>query len=210
MARIEGEATRMGELVEDLLLLARLDQGLGLRPKPVDLSALASEAVAAARVAAPERTVVVVAPEPVVVLGDPGRLRQALDNLLANAREHAPGASRVEVRVTLDGPTAHLDVVDDGPGMSAADVTRAFERFWQGEATVEHPRRGTGLGLAIVHDLVAGHGGTVSLDATPGTGLAVRVALPALGGNSQGTASPASDVGGTVFEEADDPRGIST
>jgi len=212
MARIEGEATRMGELVEDLLLLARLDQGLALRVEPVDLSALAAEAVAAARVVAPGRVIELDAPAPVVVPGDPGRLRQALDNLLANAREHTPASAPVEVRVDLDGAFARLDVVDHGPGMTGEEVARAFERFWQGEATIDHPRKGTGLGLAIVHDLVESHGGTVTLDATPGRGLRVRVAIPALGGNSQGTARPVADVGVTVHEQDHEqdhePRGI--
>jgi two-component system OmpR family sensor kinase len=210
MARIEGEATRMGELVEDLLLLARLDQGLALRAEPVDLSALAAEAVAAAHVGAPGRLIELDAPAPVVVPGDPGRLRQALDNLLANAREHTPASAPVEVQVRLDEAVARLDVVDHGPGMTEEEVARAFERFWQGEATIDHPRKGTGLGLAIVHDLVQSHGGTVTLDATPGRGLRVRVALPAVGGNSQGTTRPVADVGVTVDEQDHEPREIPT
>jgi two-component system OmpR family sensor kinase len=199
MARIEAEATRMSELVDDLLLLARLDQGHGLRVEPVDLAAVATDAVAAAKVVEPDRAIAVTTPaEPVLVEGDPGRLRQAVDNLLANVREHTPASASVAVRVESDGALAHLEVADDGPGMGEDEVARAFERFWQGEPTIDHPRRGTGLGLAIVHDLVQGHGGTVGLDAAPGAGLRVRIDLPALCGNSQGTQSVVADVGTRV------------
>jgi two-component system OmpR family sensor kinase len=211
MARIEREATRMGELVEDLLLLARLDQGLPLRTEPVDLTAVVGEAVTAARLVEPDRRIDVHAPvAPVTVVGDPGRLRQAVDNLLANVREHTPPSTGVtiDVAVAEDGSTASLAVADDGPGMAPEEAARAFERFWQGEPTVDHPRRGTGLGLAIVHDLVASHGGTVALDTAPAAGVRVVVTLPALGANSQGTDRPVADVGATVHETNHDRGGI--
>jgi two-component system OmpR family sensor kinase len=194
MARIEREATRMGELVEDLLLLARLDQGQQLRREPVDLAAVVDDAVEAAKVVEPDRRIVVGRPDmPVVVEGDVARLRQVLDNLLANAREHTGAGTQVTVTVTDDPDAARVVIADDGPGMSDGDAERAFERFWQGESTLEHPRKGTGLGLAIVHDIVSGHGGTVDLVTAPGRGASFTITLPRHGfrGDSQGTDSPA-------------------
>jgi two-component system OmpR family sensor kinase len=206
MARIEAEATRMSQLVDDLLLLARLDQGHPLRTEPVELAIVARDAVDAARVVEPGRHIELDVPDaPALVLGDPGRLRQAVDNLLANVREHTEPTTAVRVEVVADGPVAALRVADDGPGMGADLAARAFERFRQGEPTVEHPRRGTGLGLAIVHDLVVSHGGAVGLETAPGAGVAVRLTLPRFGGDSQGTTSPIADVGTTLAGQ-DDPR----
>jgi two-component system OmpR family sensor kinase len=201
MARIEREATRMGELVEDLLLLARLDQGQPLRRVPIDLAAIVDDAVEAALVVEPERPIVVGRPDgPVIVEGDAARLRQIVDNLLANAREHTGATTAVTVTMTADADTATMVVADDGPGMSVLDAERAFERFWQGEQTLEHPRQGTGLGLAIVRDIVAGHGGTVDLVTAPGSGASFTITLPRHGfrGDSQGTDSPTQGSAVTV------------
>ncbi|MCU1379406.1 MAG: phoR, partial [Acidimicrobiales bacterium] len=152
------------------------------------------------------RIALAVPPSPLMVLGDPGRLRQVVDNLLANVREHTDISTSVRVEVAADGPAAVLRIADDGPGMGADLADRAFERFRQGEPTIDHPRRGTGLGLAIVHDLVVGHGGTVALETAPGAGVTVRLSLPRVGGNSEGTTSGVSGVGETVAEHHQ-PRG---
>ncbi|MCU1374812.1 MAG: phoR [Actinomycetia bacterium] len=204
MARIEAEATRMSELVEDLLLLARLDQGHPLRTEAVDVALVAGAAVDAARTVEPGRRIELAVPDgPALVLGDPGRLRQAIDNLVANVREHTAATTAVEVGVATEGSTVVLRVADDGPGMDADLAVRAFERFRQGEPTVDHPRRGTGLGLAIVHDLVASHGGAVALETAPGAGVTVLVSLPRFGGDSQGTNSAVAGVGTTVVEHGE-------
>src|SRR5206468_3671058 len=151
MARIEREAVRMSDLVEDLLLLARLDQGRPLETAPVDLTALVLDAVTAARVVEPDRPMQVdVGDAPAVVVGDGNRLRQVVDNLLTNVREHTAPTTAVSVKLSSDPAAATLVVADDGPGMTAEDAAHAFDRFWQGEATTEHARRGTGLGLSIV------------------------------------------------------------
>jgi two-component system OmpR family sensor kinase len=179
MGRIERAATRMGGLVDDLVLLARLDQGRPLEAIPVDLAAVVEDAVADARAVEPGRTVEVAGVTRAMVTGDRSRLRQVVDNLLANVREHTDPGTRVTVRLEAHRRDVALVVEDDGPGMAEADATRAFDRFWQAAATEEHPRRGTGLGLAIVADLVAAHGGDVGLETAPGAGTRVTIRLPA-------------------------------
>jgi two-component system OmpR family sensor kinase len=182
MARIEREAMRMGDLVEDLLLLARLDQGRPLEAAPVDLTALVLDAVTAARAVEPQRPLRVdVGETPAVVTGDGNRLRQVVDNLLTNVREHTTPTTSVSVTLTAGATMATLVVGDDGPGMSAEEATHVFDRFWQGEATPEHARRGTGLGLSIVSEIVAAHGGHIGLDTAPGEGARFTVALPVSG-----------------------------
>jgi two-component system OmpR family sensor kinase len=179
MARIEREAMRMGELVEDLLLLARLDQGRPLDAAPVDLTALVLDAVTAARAVEPDRPLQVdVGEVPVVVTGDGNRLRQVVDNLLTNVREHTTPTTTVSVTLRSGPTVATLVVADDGPGMSGEEAARAFDRFWQGEATTEHARRGTGLGLSIVSEIVAAHGGRIRVDTAPGEGATFTVSVP--------------------------------
>jgi two-component system OmpR family sensor kinase len=179
MARIEREAERMSALVEDLLLLARLDQGRSLAHDRVDLTRIVEETVADARAAEPRRPIEVDLPDrPAIVPGDPLRLRQVLDNLLANIRDHTDPDTIATVTLTdIDG-TATLTVADNGPGMSPDEAAHAFERFWQAEPTATHPRQGTGLGLAIVAELVAAHGGTINLDTSPGAGTSFTITLP--------------------------------
>jgi two-component system, OmpR family, sensor kinase len=179
MDRVERAATRMGVLVDDLVLLARLDQGRPLEAAPVDLATLVAESVADARAVEPGRTIRVATAPTAMVTGDRARLRQVVDNLLANVREHAGPATQVTMRVDAYRRDVVLVVADDGPGMSETDAARAFDRFWQAAATEEHPRRGTGLGLAIVADLVAAHGGEVGLDTASGAGTRVTIRLPA-------------------------------
>ncbi|MEA2126843.1 MAG: two-component system, OmpR family, sensor kinase, partial [Solirubrobacteraceae bacterium] len=150
MTRIEAEAKRMGVLVDDLLTLARLDEERELLREDVDLTALAHDAVDAARVAAPDRPVTLDANGPVLVEGDPDRLRQVLDNLVRNALTHTPDGTAVELRVARAADRAQLDVRDHGPGLPPGEPAALFERFWRAEAGRERGKAGAGLGLAIV------------------------------------------------------------
>ncbi|WP_408895976.1 sensor histidine kinase [Nocardioides sp. R1-1] len=175
LAKVEEEAGRMTALVEDLLLLARLDQGRSLLADPVDLTRLLLEAVDDSRVVAPDHRWQVVLPadgEPVVVTGDEHRLHQVATNLLANARRHTPAGTTVTVTVHSDG----FDVHDDGPGFPPGLVDTAFERFTRGDPS-RHRSDGVGLGLALVQAIVAAHGGAVSLHSLPGD-TRLRVRLP--------------------------------
>jgi two-component system OmpR family sensor kinase len=181
--RIEDEAARMGLLVEDLLLLARLDEERPLTLAPVDLRVLAADTLHAARVAAPEREITMtVAPGtgPLVVEGDDARLRQVLGNLLSNAVNHTPPTAVVTVELRSDGETAIVEVRDTGPGLAPAQAERVFQRFYRADParTRRDGSTSTGLGLAIVAALVAAHGGTVEVDSQPGNGATFRVRLP--------------------------------
>jgi two-component system, OmpR family, sensor kinase len=189
MRRIEDQAARMGLLVEDLLLLARLDTERPLDRQPVDLLALAAEAVNDARAVAPDRRIELVLGGDdgdhdgvLVVLGDDRRLRQVLANLVNNALTHTPAGSPIEVRVgtsTLDGrPGAAFEVVDHGPGLAPEQAERVFERFYRADPARSPADGGSGLGLSIVAALVAVHGGTVAVDSVPGRGARFRVVLP--------------------------------
>ncbi len=175
MARIEAEAARMGVLVDDLLLLARLDQGRPLERTPVDLSIVAGDAVEAARAIEPERVLVTDLAAGAVALGDAGRLRQVLDNLLENARVHTPAGTTTTVRVRTDGDRVILSVADDGPGMDADDAARAFERFYRGDPARARSTGGAGLGLAIVSAIVEAHDGSVTMADGPGTTIEIRL-----------------------------------
>jgi two-component system OmpR family sensor kinase len=183
MARIEHEATRMGHLVEDLLLLARLDQGRPLDREPVDLGPLVLDTVSAAGAVEPQRPINVdIAESAPQVRGDRNRLRQVVDNLLANVREHTPPATPVSVRLAATDGNVVLTVADDGPGMTADDASHAFDRFWQAGADASSVGRGTGLGLSIVAEIVSAHGGEISLDTAPDQGATFTIRLPALSG----------------------------
>ena len=189
MRRIEGEAGRMGELVEDLLLLARLDQGRPLATEPVDLAALARDAVADARAVEPDRPIAIETPaSPVVVSGDERHLRQVVGNLLANVRSHTPPTSPVDVRVRSGAGRALLEVADQGPGIPPEVGERVFERFFRGDPARVRDGAGAGLGLSIVAAVVASHHGQAWVDSEPGHGARFRVELPLLGftENSQG------------------------
>jgi two-component system OmpR family sensor kinase len=179
VARIEAEAVRMGVLVDDLLLLARLDQQRPLERRPVDLVEVAAAAADALRVAAPDRVVTVTAPARLVVTGDAARLRQVIDNLLTNARVHTAAGSPVELVATSAGTDAVLIVRDRGPGMAAADLAHATERFYRGDPsrTRQHGG-GSGLGLSIVAAIVAAHGGRLEVVSSPADGTSVTVRLP--------------------------------
>jgi len=181
LRRIEDEAARMGLLVDDLLLLARLDQQRPLDRRPVDLLALATDAVAGARVVAPDHPVTFElrgGAGPPVVIGDEARLRQVLANLLANALQHTPAGTAVRIQLGTDGDTARLTVADDGPGMAPQHAQRIFERFYRVDSARGRAHGGAGLGLSIVAALVAAHGGTVAARSAPGEGTRFDVDLP--------------------------------
>ncbi len=175
MRRIEDEAARMGVLVEDLLTLARLDEVRTAPHGPVDLAALARDAVDDARVTAPEREISLQA-EPARVTGDADQLRQVLANLLRNALVHTPAGTPIEV--TVDD-SVRLEVRDHGRGLPTDDADALFERFWRAEAGRERGKGGAGLGLAIVAGIVDAHSGTVSAANHPGGGASFEVRLPA-------------------------------
>lgn len=181
MARIESESTRMGGLVEDLLLLAQLDAQRPLEQRRVDLLALAADAVHDAQSVTPTRAVgmeFLDGPGPPEVIGDEARLRQVLGNLVANALQHTPAGAAVTVRVGTAGDEAVLEVADQGPGMKSQDAQRVFERFYRADASRTRASGGAGLGLSIVDSLVRAHGGRVTVTTAPGQGCCFRVVLP--------------------------------
>jgi two-component system OmpR family sensor kinase len=180
MERIEAESARMGILVDDLLLLARLDQGRPLLREDVDLSRIVTEAVESARAIEPDRPVDLDADGPVRVLGDEARLRQVMDNLLDNVRMHTPPGTPVRVAVTSTPDDVVVSVSDEGPGLAPDVADRAFERFYRGDPARSRETGGAGLGLSIVSAIVEAHGGSVSVGAAPeGSGARFEVRLPA-------------------------------
>jgi two-component system OmpR family sensor kinase len=180
MRRIEEEAARMGVMVDDLLLLARLDQGRPLEREPVDLTRLASDAVDDARAIAPNRAVDFSPNGPVVVQGDDARLRQVLGNLLQNAYRHTPPDTPVHVRVEETGNEAIIEVRDEGPGIPPDIAAHVFERFYRSDPSRVRGKDGggAGLGLAIVAAIAEAHGGRAEVDTAPGRGATFRVRLP--------------------------------
>jgi two-component system OmpR family sensor kinase len=178
MRRTEQESVRMASLVDDLLLLARLDEGRPLARESVDLGVLGIDAAADARAVAPDRTITADVAEGVTVEGDEDRLRQVVGNLVGNALVHTPDGTPVSVMVHNGGGRAVVEVHDDGPGMTPEVAERAFERFSRADVSRSRHGGGAGLGLAIVHAIVVAHGGAVALDTAPGAGTTVRVELP--------------------------------
>lgn len=183
MGRIGSESIRMGRLVDDLLLLARLDQQQPLDLSDVDLGDLARDAVADLRATEPACEIALDAHQPARVLGDEARLRQVVTNLLTNACTHTPPGTTVRLTVDAgaDGREASITVADDGPGISPEDQERIFERFYRADPSRSRRSGGTGLGLAIVAAVVAGHGGTVTVASAPGEGARFTVYLPVAG-----------------------------
>ncbi|MFC1400462.1 MULTISPECIES: HAMP domain-containing sensor histidine kinase [Streptacidiphilus] len=183
LSRVESEAARMTRLVEDLLLLARLDAGRPLEREPLDLAPLVMDAVRDAHAANPDHNWQVQLPDdPVMVDGDGHRLHQVLVNLLANAGKHTPAGTRVTAAVVLspDGVGCELRIIDDGPGIPPALLPSVFERFARGDSSRSRAAGSTGLGLAIVAAVTASHGGTVGVRSRPGnTVFTVRLPLSA-------------------------------
>jgi two-component system OmpR family sensor kinase len=206
LKRIEDEAARMGLLVEDLLLLARLDEERPLTLAPLDLRVIANDAVEAARAVAPDRaiTLEMERDEPIVVDGDESRLRQVVGNLVTNALTHTPAGTPIALRLRVDGGDALIEVADSGPGLSEEQAQRVFERFYRvdkartrraaGTTQAVTPHSGAGLGLAIVAGLVAVHRGTVSVFSTLGGGATFQVRLPLTAGSQSDDSAPEAAV----------------
>jgi two-component system OmpR family sensor kinase len=174
--RIGLSGNQMGKLVEELLLLARIDEGRPMNRAPVDLERLIREVVADALTTDPLRTLSVTISDHVVVQGDGFRLRQVVSNLINNALRYTPADAVVEVTLSADGDAALLDVSDSGPGMTQEEADHAFDRFWQADSS--RSRAGAGLGLPIVRGIVAAHAGSVTLGSDPVTGTRVTVRIP--------------------------------
>jgi len=189
MRRVEQESSRMSVLVEDMLLLARLDQQRPLDFRPVDMLTLAADAVHDARMVAPDRAIelTVGTGAALIVLGDEVRLRQVIGNLMSNALTHTPDGTSIDVRVRSGNmaegrlaplPAVIFEVADHGPGLTPQQAEHVFERFYRADQARTRKAGGTGLGLAIVAALVAAHGGAVWVESPPGGGATFRIALP--------------------------------
>jgi two-component system OmpR family sensor kinase len=175
---IRSETDRMGHLVDDLLLLARLDEGRPLAHEPVELLDVATEAVDAARAVGPAWPVTLQASGPVTVIGDAARLRQVLDNLLSNSRAHTPEGTSVVLEIGTEGNDAVIEVRDDGPGFGDQNTERVFERFFRADPARSRSSGGTGLGLSIVGAIVTAHHGTVAAADVPSGGASITLRLP--------------------------------
>jgi two-component system, OmpR family, sensor kinase len=179
MRRTESEAVRMGGLVDDLLVLARLDSGRPMERQRVALAMLADDAASDARAVDPDRTITTSElDDDAVVVGDERRLRQVVANLVGNALVHTPSTAAVDVRVGVHDGRAVLEVADAGPGMTADVAGRIFERFYRADPARSRHHGGSGLGLAIVQGTVAATGGSVAVDTAPGRGTTMRIDLP--------------------------------
>jgi two-component system OmpR family sensor kinase len=176
--RIEEESVRMSVLVDDMLLIARLDQGRPLEKGPVDLRAIATDAAADARVVAPQREITLSANGPVVVEGDDTRLRQVLGNLVRNALVHTPQQTPVEISVSTEDGMGRIAVADHGPGLRPDEIARIFEPFFRVDPSRSRDSGGAGLGLSIVSAVVSAHGGKVQVKETTGGGATFEVELP--------------------------------
>ena len=178
MRRIEEEGQRMGVMVEELLLLARLDEGREPERSPVDLSRIVADAVSDAHAADPDRQIDLAVQDRLFVLGDELQLRQVVANLVGNALRHTPPAAAVHVEAAAEGRAAVIGVADEGPGMPPEVAARAFEPFYRADPARTRETGGAGLGLAIVAAIVQAHGGSVALESTPGAGADITVRLP--------------------------------
>ena len=206
MKRIENEATRMGILVDDLLLLARLDQQRPLERDLIDLVPIATDAAQDARAVAPGREVrlEIMTDDPVIVVGDDARLRQVVGNLVTNALTHTPESASVTIRLSVEetggeetgGETggarvAVLEVADTGPGLNPDDAQRVFERFYRVEESRTRSTGGSGLGLSIVAALTAAHGGTADVTSEVGKGSRFRIRIPLAANSPRQEPTPA-------------------
>jgi two-component system OmpR family sensor kinase len=187
MQRVEQESSRMGVLVEDMLLLAHLDQQRPIERRPVDLLTLTADAVQDARMIAPTRKIELTVGRGAafLVLGDEARLRQVISNLMSNALTHTPDGTPIDVRILAHGPDGQLpvpsvtlEVADRGPGLDKEQAERVFERFYRADQARARKTGGAGLGLAIVAALVTAHDGAVGVDTAPGGGATFRIMLP--------------------------------
>ncbi len=188
MRRMEKESLRMGVLVDEMLLLARIDQGRPLEAEPVDLAHLVSDAVADARAVEPDRPISLEGPEHLSVVGDEGRLQQVVSNLLANPRVHTPRGTPVRARMGVDRTMAFLEVEDDGPGFGP-DPRRVVVRFYRADPARARASGGTGLGLSIVEAVSEAHGGRAIAGSSASGGARIRVEIP-LSARSAAPSSP--------------------
>jgi two-component system, OmpR family, sensor kinase len=188
LARVESEAARMSGLVDDLLLLARLDQGRPLGAGPVELRRIVRDAVDDARTAEPDRPLTLVAPSPVTVAGDRDRLAQVAHNLVRNALSHTPPGTAVRVSVWAQHGMGVIQVSDEGLGLDPARAAQVFDRFYRGDAS--RSSEGTGLGLAIVRAIAVSSGGDAWVTSTPGSGAVFTVEIPLV--DQEPTVPPAS------------------
>jgi two-component system OmpR family sensor kinase len=179
--RIEEAASRMARLVEDMLLLARLDEEPALRVERVDLTEIAAGAVQDARASEPGRPIALVEGPPVFVEGDRDHLARAIANLLANVRMHTGPGVPARVSTGIEGGRAYVEVSDDGPGIPPGVREKLFERFFRLDRSRTRASGGAGLGLSIVASIAGAHGGSVSLSSVPGHGAAFRIWLPVAG-----------------------------
>ncbi|HYM97792.1 MAG TPA: HAMP domain-containing sensor histidine kinase, partial [Candidatus Sulfotelmatobacter sp.] len=175
---------RMSTLVDDMLLIARLDQGRPLETRPVDLQTIATDAAADARVVAPQREIKLDAPSSVMVTGDDIRLRQVLGNLVRNALVHTPTRTPIEIAVSTSNGTARVSVADHGPGLRSDQMDRIFEPFFRADPSRSRDSGGAGLGLSIVSAVVVAHGGQVKVKETSGGGATFEVELPLAAANN--------------------------
>jgi two-component system, OmpR family, sensor kinase len=191
MRRIEAEAERMGVLVEDLLLLAKLDQGRPLERDAVDVTAMVEELVEDHRMLYREWPIELRA-EPVGgLVGDDLRLRQAVGNLLSNARAHTPPGTPVHVTLESRDGGVVIEVADEGPGIPSADLGRVFERFFRADPSRARRNGGAGLGLSIVESIARAHGGRAEVESREGGGAVFRIVLPSAAGlTADDAASP--------------------
>lgn len=178
MARVDSESRRMSKLTEDLLLLARLDQGRPLARERVDMSRLVSEAVTDLSAIEPERSVSASIEPGVEVLGDEDRLRQVIGNLVTNVRVHTPAGTAVEIDLAATDGRSLLRVVDHGPGIDDVHAGQVFDRFFRADPARSRDKGGSGLGLAIASSVLAVQGGSIEHVATPGGGATFTVGLP--------------------------------
>lgn len=180
IGRIENESKRMGSLVEDLLLLARLDQSRQMKAEPVNLSKLVLDAVESARAAGPNHQVTFNnSDEEIYALGDNDRIHQVVANLLANARTHTPAGTLIDVSVSQSDDGVRIRIADNGPGLSKKDQERIFERFYRADSSrVRTDGEGTGLGLSIVDAVMRAHAGQVSVESEVGKGAAFTLFFP--------------------------------
>jgi len=178
LERIESEATRMGLLVDDLLLLASYDTGRPLRQDPVDLGRIAADAASDLRAIDPDRPVVLEARAPVIVVGDEPRLRQVAANLISNVRRHTPAGTPVTIRARPVAANGVLEVADAGPGMTPQQAEHVFDRFYRVDKARSRAMGGAGLGLSIVASIAEAHGGQASVTTNPGAGATFSVAIP--------------------------------
>jgi two-component system OmpR family sensor kinase len=209
MNRIEEQAARMGVMVEELLLLARLDQTRPAQREPVDLAVVAAEACADVGVARRTHPLSLDAPFPVPVVGDASHLHQAVTNLLTNATRYTPDGTPIEVRAAVEGGSAVLIVRDHGPGLSPEGLAHAFDRFWQAD-----PARhagGAGLGLAIVAAVAAGHGGAASVANAPDGGavFTIRIPTPVPAADTRAGPSPAMESAGAAAQPGTSKRALA-